>query len=706
MVIIIKIYPLLLAFFFFCQSLSGQKIDDILNSPVTDKQKADTLLSIGKKYHMRFKVDSALLVFEKGLSYAKKTGDPTLVAIYYIVTSRTYRLQGKSQTALETIRKATPYISTKTPEGTLENYFLNTGHYFKDLSISDSALYYYGETEKLNNKYFPYENWVVYESMAGIFAENLAWDKAEEYYLKGYAITKAGNKRADHGVILVMLGNLYVMANKPDKFTNLLNEYELFMSASRKNLLQDPVHNMLFLDWSKYSLEQKVVFLEKAKKKNLENGYQEGAEACNLYLSMAFEEAKLYDKALEYLKENYQSNRSGIDLYYKHINLRHIYRIQKKAAMEVAALKTAEELLSLIAKLSDASSKEITLNLEKKYETEKKEKEIALLNSNNELARKEIALLNSQKKLIDIELLRQLDIQKALARENELMDSVVKGEKAYSISVTREKEKEAALNAALGRENILKAGELDKEKSLRQVLIGGASLLLVAVGIILFQFRKQRLKSYVIQKQSDDLQVLMKEIHHRVKNNLQVISSLLDLQSMTIADNQASEAVKEGKNRVQSMALIHQNLYSEGNIKGIKTKDYISNLLQSLCDSYNITNDKVKIKTDIDDLNLDVDTMIPLGLVLNELVSNSLKYAFKDGRQGELSIILKEKAQHLLLKVSDNGTGYPDGLNVKESKSFGMKMIRAFAQKLKAKLDVYNHNGAVVEMQITKYNLA
>lgn len=705
MAIIIKLYPLLLALFFFCQPLSGQNINDIVNSPVTDKQKADTLLSIGIKYHMRFKVDSALLVFEKGLMYAKKAGDHTLVALYYIFTSRTYRMQGKPKMALETIRKASPFLSSNTPAGTIENYLLNTAHSFKDLSISDSALYYYGETEKLNNKYFPYENWIVYESMAGIFAENLAWDKAEEYYLKGYAITKAGNRRSDHGMILYMLGNFYVMANKPEKFTNILNEYDIFMSASRKNLLQDPVHNMLFLDWSKYSLNQKVEFLEKAKKKNQENGYQEGADACNLYLSLAFEDAKLYDKALEYLLENYQSNKAREDLYYKHINLKHIYRIQKKAAMDAAALKSAEELLSLIAKLSDASSKEITLNLEKKYETEKKEKEIALLNSNNELARKEIALLNSQKKLFDIELLRQLDIQKALARENELMDSVVKGEKAYSQSVTREKEKEAALNAALGRENKLKAGELGKEKNLRQVLIGGASLLLVSVGIILFQFRKQRLKSNVIQKQSDDLQVLMKEIHHRVKNNLQVISSLLDLQSMTIADNQASEAVKEGKNRVQSMALIHQNLYSEGNIKGIKTKDYISNLLQSLCDSYNITNDKVKVKMDIDDLNLDVDTMIPLGLVLNELVSNSLKYAFKDGRQGELSIVLKEKAHHLLLKVSDNGTGYPDGLNVKESKSFGMKMIRAFAQKLKAKLDVYNHNGAVVEMQITKYNL-
>jgi two-component sensor histidine kinase len=242
---------------------------------------------------------------------------------------------------------------------------------------------------------------------------------------------------------------------------------------------------------------------------------------------------------------------------------------------------------------------EMAMELDAKYLAEKKEKEIALLNANNEISRKEIALLNSQKeldiktisllssqkKLSDVELLRQMELQLALARENELMDSVVNREKAYSLSMTREKEKEAALNAALGRENDLKVTELIKEKNLRRILIGGAFLLLMAAGIILFQYKKQRSKSIVIQKQSDDMQVLMKEIHHRVKNNLQVISSLLDLQSMTIADSQASEAVKEGKNRVQSMALIHQNLYSEGNIKGIKTKEYINNLLQNLCDS-------------------------------------------------------------------------------------------------------------------------
>ena len=711
---------LLLSLVLFMQNVLSQNVDAIIKTLHTDREKADTLLSLGKKYHLRFKIDSALHFFERGLPFAQKTEDATLIAIYYIATSRTYRLQRNPQKALETIRKANFYISTATPIATLENYQLYTAHYFKALSIYDSAFYYYSETEKTNNKYLPYENWVVYEGMGGLFAEKLAWEKAEEYYLKGYEITKRGSKRSDHGVMLFTLANLYVMTNNPEKFTVVLNEYEIFIAPSRKNLLQDPVHSMLFLDFSKYTVEQKINFLSKAKQKNLDNGYAEGASASNLYLSLTYEEDKQYKKALEYLLENDRLYITDKNPYLKYVNLLHIYRLQKKEGLHEDALKTGEAILTISTKLSDATSKEIALNLEKKYETEKKEKEIALLNSNNELARREIALLgaqkeldintiallNSQKKLVDIELLRQLDMQQALTRENILMDSVVNSEKAFSFSMARGKEKEAALNAALGRENAFKATELEKEKKLRRILIGGGILLLLAGSIILFQYRKQRLKGNVIQKQSEDMQVLMKEIHHRVKNNLQVISSLLDLQSMTIADNQASEAVKEGKNRVQSMALIHQNLYSEGNIKGIRTKEYISNLLQSLCDSYNITNDKVKVKTQIDDLNLDVDTMIPLGLVLNELVSNSLKYAFKDGREGELSILLEEKPEHLLLRVSDNGAGYPEGMNVKESKSFGMKMIKAFAQKLKARLDIYNNNGAVVEMQITKYNLA
>ncbi|MEI9946644.1 MAG: histidine kinase dimerization/phosphoacceptor domain -containing protein [Chitinophagaceae bacterium] len=127
----------------------------------------------------------------------------------------------------------------------------------------------------------------------------------------------------------------------------------------------------------------------------------------------------------------------------------------------------------------------------------------------------------------------------------------------------------------------MKAGQLTKEKKLSLVFNKWCGVIAVGGINYIILYRQQKNKNLLIQKQSADMQVLLKEIHHRVKNNLQVISSLLDLQSMTIQDNQASEAVKEGKNRVQSMALIHQNLYSEDNLKGIRAKEYINNLLQS-----------------------------------------------------------------------------------------------------------------------------
>lgn len=332
---------------------------------------------------------------------------------------------------------------------------------------------------------------------------------------------------------------------------------------------------------------------------------------------------------------------------------------------------------------------------------------------NASTSKDEAKLLAMENGLKQSELERERLMRQNLEMENALTDSLLAKEKGLSDALQRENvfrenelKKETVLKAALDRENKLAAQQLRREKTIKYGLMMGSFLLLLLGGVILYQYRKQKKKNSIIQKQSDDLQVLMKEIHHRVKNNLQVVSSLLDLQSHTITDSQASAAVKEGKNRVQSMALIHQNLYTEGNIKGIRVKEYITNLLQALCHSYNITTEKVDIVARIDDLNLDVDTMIPLGLVLNELVSNAFKYAFNDRQKGSLDILLQEKDEKLFLKVSDNGVGFPADVDLKSARSFGLKMIKAFAQKLKAKLEVYNNNGAVVEMQISKFKVA
>jgi len=251
-----------------------------------------------------------------------------------------------------------------------------------------------------------------------------------------------------------------------------------------------------------------------------------------------------------------------------------------------------------------------------------------------------------------------------------------------------------------------------QSKKERNYLLLSSLLLLGLLAVIFISFRNSRIKSAtlneqnkVIEKALADKEVLLKEIHHRVKNNMQIVSSLLDLQSISIKDSEAAEAMKDGKNRVQSMALIHQNLYQQDNLKGINAKDYVGQLLMNLKDSYSNARHPVDIKTDIQDLNIDLDTMIPVGLILNELITNVFKYAVPLVQSPRLEIRLAEINNTLYIKVKDNGPGFAELADIKTAKTFGLKMVRAFAQKLKAKMEVENNQGAIVELFITKYKI-
>ena len=330
-----------------------------------------------------------------------------------------------------------------------------------------------------------------------------------------------------------------------------------------------------------------------------------------------------------------------------------------------------------------------------------------------EASKDEIRYLNSKNKLKALEVLHEQDLRQQLLLQNGFKDELITKEKKLSDALSRENDyKQQKLNAEIAlrgftnKELALEKEKLADERKRRLFLMAGLLLLLSFGAIIYIYYRKQRKKSLIIERQSEELRTLMKEIHHRVKNNLQVISSLLDLQSLSIQDAQASGAVKAGKLRVQSMALIHQNLYNDGNIRGIYMKDYIKNLSENLFQAYNILSNNICLVTDIDNLNLDVDTVIPLGLIINELVSNALKHAFKTDQQGQLFIGLKENKKQLFLEVRDTGPGFPPNSNNMQTTSFGFRLINAFAKKLKARMDMYNNNGATVTMVISKYKIA
>ena len=186
-------------------------------------------------------------------------------------------------------------------------------------------------------------------------------------------------------------------------------------------------------------------------------------------------------------------------------------------------------------------------------------------------------------------------------------------------------------------------------------------------------------------------EVLLKEIHHRVKNNLQVICSLLHLQSRKIKDQEALELFKESQNRVKSMALIHEKLYRSEDFANINFAEYIKSLTTHLLQTYRTKGSPINLKINVEEISLTIETAIPCGLIINELVSNSLKYAFPEGREGEINIEFFPNDGNVIpegddlkytLKVSDNGIGFPEDLDFRNTQSLGLQLVNNLTNQL------------------------
>ena len=197
-------------------------------------------------------------------------------------------------------------------------------------------------------------------------------------------------------------------------------------------------------------------------------------------------------------------------------------------------------------------------------------------------------------------------------------------------------------------------------------------------------------------------EVLLKEIHHRVKNNLQVISSLLNLQSRYIEDQSVLELFQESQNRVRSMALIHEKLYRSQDLARINFAEYIRNLATHLVRSYRANSGPVSLKVDANDVSLSIDAAVPCGLIINELVSNSLKYAFKDGREGEIRIELRsDRDRQVTLIVADNGVGFPKDLDFRYTESLGMQLVNTLTNQLDGTVELHSNGGTEFKITFT-----
>ncbi len=196
-------------------------------------------------------------------------------------------------------------------------------------------------------------------------------------------------------------------------------------------------------------------------------------------------------------------------------------------------------------------------------------------------------------------------------------------------------------------------------------------------------------------------EVLLQEIHHRVKNNMQIISSLIKLQSNHIKDEEVLELFKDTRNRIQSMAVIHDKLYKSENFSRVDFAEYLQSLAEHLFSSYVTDPNAIKLHVKIKDVFLDINTAIPCGLILNEIISNSLKHAFPDGRTGKIKIVMKSlKKNEIELTVSDNGIGIPDEVDFRETESLGLHLVSILAEdQLRGKIKLDRTKGTRFEIK-------
>jgi PAS domain S-box-containing protein len=194
----------------------------------------------------------------------------------------------------------------------------------------------------------------------------------------------------------------------------------------------------------------------------------------------------------------------------------------------------------------------------------------------------------------------------------------------------------------------------------------------------------EQLKASLSEKES-----LLKEIHHRVKNNLQVISSLLKLQAAHTREGNALEMFRESRNRIRSMALIHEKLYQSPNLARVEFGSYVRDLLGLLMRSYGAHGARITLNTRIENASMGIDVAVPLGLILNELISNCLKYAFADGRAGRITVELRPLDDATLrLVVADDGVGFPAGLDVQSAETLGMQLVRTLTEQIGGRLEL------------------
>ncbi|MEL7529768.1 MAG: histidine kinase dimerization/phosphoacceptor domain -containing protein [Bacteroidota bacterium] len=559
------------------------------------------------------------------------------------------------------------------------NQLANIANAFDAQSELDSALYYNDRALSIYTELKrPIYEAIAYNNGAIIYEKQGNYAKAIEAYLKALAIFEKRDYKAGAAAVYANLAVIYLRQKAyPEAITycqrslKLKREIEDLFGLSINLSTLGEIY--LALDQCDSAIAYSLQSL--AIKDQLED--PQGQATVHTQLGVIYFEDQAFREAEIHLNQGYALAKSSQD-----------QLLQGKVALKLAQILPITKARKEVKPYLDEA-----LNIAKSTGGRELLREVYAAYYQYYRSRQDLRAFDYQDRFQSLnDSLRNDSIVQAFTRqEMEYEFELEKNEIALAQSQT-----ELAFNQEIKRQQLM--GLL--------ALLGAIALAVISLllwrGYRLKQRTNQQLNAQneTIQQSLEEREILLKEIHHRVKNNLQVVSSLLGLQSRSIDDPSALEAIAESRNRVRSMALIHQNLYQDENLMEVSLPDYISQLSQSLLESYQMSPQEIRLKQEVADVALDVDLLIPLGLILNELISNALKHGFAERQQGEIKIEVQALADKLQVKVADNGVGLPEDFERRSQQSLGFKLIRSFVKKMNGSLQINSQAGTQIAMLI------
>lgn len=595
------------------------------------------------------------------LDRAQKAGNDTLINYWTHVLAYEFSTTQEYDSALKYYRQVAE--ASNVDQKLLAETFNAMGVIFAYRDYLDSSLYYYGKTKKIYQNLGDTSNYVhVVANLTALYKDQARYQDALDIAFEAIKILQPKGNTRELASIYNSVATVY---KKLDEFDRAL-EFQKKALQIRKALgLNKPIGQ------SYNNIGETFIRL----------GLYDSAFN-NLSRSLVIKRNAGDQKALPATLNNL-----GLAL----LELRR-YAEAEKALLEAIAIKEAhEDRAGLVQSLTYLAR----LNLEQRQpgdayryviQGESLARDIGSLDLLAEILDMKIQILTGRK-----------DFASALKHAQELLliqDSLFNVEKVdamFSIQARYESEQKEQEIELLNERD--RAAQLNLQAQQRWItsLVTGVILLTVIVILVFLLFRATR-------KGKDRAELLLQEMHHRMKNNLQILSGILSLQSQELKDEKALEAVKESESRVHAMALIHKKLYNTKQHRTIQMHDYISELLNYLRHSYGFAGRQLELKLNLEPIDLDVDKAIPLGLILNEIILNAFKHAFIDHSDPMLSVSMtRQKTNRLTIVIEDNGKG---NITTEKSNSFGVKMINLLTRDLSGTMSTQALNGTSIHLTI------